>query len=102
MRARYVAAARVLLVIATLTFAGCDSSETASSVKVDFAPGAFPPTLSGEEYHGRSWTREDCLVCHEIGVKEAPKMRHISLPEIAASAKCRTCHVLIADQKAPK
>ena len=58
-------------------------------------------TLSAEEYHTNSWTREDCLTCHQQGVQNAPRMRHVSLPEIAASAKCRTCHVLVADEDSP-
>jgi hypothetical protein len=100
MRAGYVAAVHLSLVIVALTLSGCGSSDTASA-NADFAPGAFPPTLSAEEYHANSWTREDCMTCHQQGVQDAPKMRHVSVPEIAASAKCRTCHVLIVNEDSP-
>jgi cytochrome c5 len=100
MRALYVAAVHLSLVMGALTLSGCGSSDAANA-QLDFAPGAFPPTLSAEEYHANSWTREDCLTCHQQGVQNAPKMRHVSLPEIAAGAKCRTCHVLIADEESP-
>jgi cytochrome c5 len=102
MRAGLAAVASMLLVIGALALSGCDSSAPSATVQAGFAPGAFPPTLTGEDYHSKSWTRTDCLTCHELGVKDAPKMRHVSVPEIAAEAKCRTCHVLIADQMAPK
>ena len=100
MRTRLVAAAPILLVMGMLALSGCDSSTSSAQTQAEFAPGAFPPTLSGEDYHAESWTRSDCLVCHDQGVKDAPKMKHTSVPAIAADSKCRTCHVLIADQKA--
>ena len=100
MRAQLSTAASILLVLGLLALSGCSSEEATAST--GFEPGAFPPTLSGEEYHEKSWTRTDCLTCHEQGVNDAPKMKHVSIPEIAAGAKCRTCHVFIADQKAPK
>ncbi len=35
------------------------------------------------------------MTCHEVGVQEAPKLRHVSVPDMAKHAKCRTCHVLV-------
>ena len=81
-------------------FTGCnDGSSLAQSKANDegFAAGAFPPTLSSKEYHSLSWTRTDCMTCHETGVLEAPKVKHVSLPKLAVEAKCRTCHVTVAD-----
>ena len=69
---------------------GC-GSESASAP--DFAQGAFPPVLPNDESHSKSWTRDDCLTCHETGVNDSPKVVHASLPELAKQAKCRTCHV---------
>ncbi len=100
MRARLAAAAAILLVIGTLALSGCGSSS--ASADAEFAPGAFPPILTGEEYHVGAWTRTDCLTCHEEGLDDAPKMRHVSVVEIAADSKCRTCHVLILEEKARK
>ena len=75
---------------------GCDQPTAAQS---DFAAGAFPPTLSDMDYHQRSWTRTDCLVCHETGVDQAPAMKHNSLPPLVKEGKCRTCHVFIEGSK---
>ena len=61
----------------------------------EFAQGAFPPVLSDMDYHQKSWRRNDCLTCHVAGVREAPLIRHSSLPPEAMQSKCRTCHVLV-------
>jgi hypothetical protein len=98
MRARYIAIVPVLLVIAALSLPGCGPSESVSA-QGDFAPGAFPPVLSDMDYHKNAWTRTDCMTCHEAGVQEAPKLRHVSLPDLAKHAKCRTCHVLVPGQE---
>ena len=71
-----------------------------TSAESRFAPGAFPPVLSDEEYHRRPWQRTDCLTCHETGVNDAPKMKHHSLPDLAKGVKCRSCHVLQPGRKA--
>ncbi len=81
------------LVAALPVLTGCGQSTTAQSA--GFAAGAFPPTLSDTTYHQQSWTREDCLVCHETGQQDAPVVKHVSVPELAMEAKCRTCHVLV-------
>ena len=90
-----VAAVVLLLSAAVILVSGCQHSGEAQA-QSDFAPGAFPPTVSDTDYHRRSWTRSDCLACHETGVQEAPVMRHTSVPALAKDAKCRTCHVFIA------
>ena len=84
-----------ILVMASL-MAACQKSQSANA---DFAPGAFPPTLSATEYHQRAWSRTDCMTCHETGVQNAPKIKHVSVPDIAKSSKCRTCHVVAAAPK---
>jgi hypothetical protein len=96
MRIQFFAAALlVLLPAAVVLIAGCQPAEQAQA-QSPFAAGAFPPTLSDTDYHRRSWTRADCLACHETGVKESPVMRHVSVPALAKDAKCRTCHVFVA------
>ncbi len=80
-----------LLVLALLM--SVPACEQAPGAGDEFAAGAFPPTLSDKEYHQRHWTRNDCLTCHETGVKGAPKMKHTSLPPLAKEVKCRSCHV---------
>ena len=81
------------LLLLVVSFPGCGK---ASRADAEFAPGAFPPTMSDTEYHRLDWTRSDCLACHENGANEAPVMRHVSVPEVAKDAKCRTCHVFVA------
>ena len=56
---------------------------------------AFPPTIPDTAWHQDAWWTNDCLRCHETGVGDAPELVHRGLPEILATAKCRTCHVLI-------
>lgn len=66
--------------------------------EVSFAEGAFPPTVSDTEYHKGAWYKDDCLRCHETGVEDATRVRHRDMPKILLTAKCRSCHVLIAGQ----
>ncbi len=95
MRIQVLAAAAFLLFpVVLVVLSGCEQ-EGQAQVESDFAPGAFPPTLSDTEDHRNSWTRADCLTCHETGENESPVMKHDSLPELAKEAKCRTCHVFI-------
>ncbi len=64
-----------------------------------FALGAFPPVLSDTDYHEDSWTRDDCLTCHEKGKDDAPITKHESgIVDHAKDAKCRTCHVFVVGQ----
>ena len=95
MKIQILAAVLLLLSAAVILVLGCQRSGQAQA-QSDFAPGAFPPTVSDMDYHRRSWTRVDCLACHETGIQEAPVMRHVSVPALAKDAKCRTCHVFIA------
>lgn len=66
-----------------------------------FAPNAFPPVMPDTDRHQRAWIRNDCLRCHETGVELAPEVKHVDLPVILLSAKCRTCHVLIPGTPVP-
>ncbi len=77
---------------------GC-GTKSAKSNDADFAPGAFPPTLSDTEYHTRAWGGADCLTCHKTGIDKAPKIRHTSLAPLTKEASCRTCHVFVAGSK---
>ena len=83
-----------------LLVTGC-GGETAEAS--EFAEGAFPPMLSDIDYHRRSWTRTDCLTCHEDGIDGAPKVEHRSglVPHLK-QVKCRTCHVFVAGYEPPK
>ena len=98
---RRTAAWSLLLVAVSLVAAGgCNTGATAGpDDSGDFAPGAFPPTLSDTEYHEKAWTRTDCLTCHEGGANNSPVTEHTSLPPIAKSVKCRSCHVFIRGSK---
>ena len=88
---RWLSTACLLLLLGLITLvAACGRTPSAEA---DYAPGAFPPTLSDKDYHRQSWQRADCLTCHEQGVNDAPKLKHRSLAPLARNAKCRTCHV---------
>jgi hypothetical protein len=92
-RVIYLAMPALLLGLAFLT--GCQG-EVDPEAK-DYANGAFPPILTDMDYHRNSWTRDDCLTCHEQGVNDSPKLEHKSgLVEHLKQAKCRTCHVFVA------
>lgn len=60
-----------------------------------FAKNAFPPMIPASDYHAKAWTRDDCLLCHESGVKGAPRIVHEGLPPLLLQSKCRTCHVQV-------
>jgi hypothetical protein len=98
MKPLFLAAAALLIPAVLLSaFTGCEQPTVAESS--DFAAGAFPPTLSDTDYHRKSWTRIDCLSCHETGANDSPKVVHGSLPALAMDAKCRTCHVFVEGSK---
>ena len=92
MKRQYLLVALLLFPVPFILLSGCEQTGSAES---DFAPGAFPPTLSDTEYHRNAWSRADCLTCHAKGIQEAPTMDHTSVPALAKDAKCRTCHVFI-------
>lgn len=66
-----------------------------------FAKNAFPPMIPNSNSHMSTWTRDDCLLCHESGLKKAPVVRHEGLPRILLKAKCRSCHVQVRAAEAP-
>jgi len=67
----------------------------------EFEDYAFPPMLPNDVNHAGAWNTENCLLCHESGVKGAPIVEHVTLPAIALQAKCRTCHVQVRSVDAP-
>ena len=69
--------------------------EPTTEVTLPFATNAFPPMIPSSASHRHTWTRDDCLLCHESGVNEAPKLVHQSLPRLLLKAKCRSCHVQV-------
>jgi len=60
-----------------------------------FLANAFPPMMPNSESHGAAWTKDDCLLCHETGIRRAPVVKHEDLPAILLEAKCRSCHVQV-------
>ncbi len=66
-----------------------------------FANNAFPPAIPDSSAHRNAWA-EDCLRCHETGVAEAPRVMHRSVPAVAVTGKCRTCHVEIQGHRMPE
>lgn len=63
-----------------------------------FALNAFPPPMTDTAWHQDAWYTQDCLECHGEGSDDAPKIQHAGMPENLLHARCRTCHVLIAEQ----
>lgn len=69
----------------------------------EFEADAFPPMMPASSSHAKAWTTNDCLLCHEDGIKGAPVLTHKGLPRRLKTAKCRTCHVQVrAVQMDPK
>jgi len=62
-----------------------------------FKSDAFPPTLPNDDSHRGAWLRDDCLLCHEWGVKDAPVVRHQGMSRILLKGRCRTCHLPAVD-----
>ncbi len=61
---------------------------------------AFPPMIPASASHRGAWGRQDCLLCHEDGIKGAPIAEHKSMltsaqRKILSTAKCRSCHVQV-------
>ncbi|MCA8978013.1 MAG: hypothetical protein KDC98_25025 [Planctomycetes bacterium] len=65
----------------------------------DIAEHAFPPTIPDTKWHQDAWLQDGCLRCHETGVEGAVRVRHVDMPPILLTAKCRTCHVFIPGSK---
>ncbi|NOX53592.1 MAG: hypothetical protein GXP27_03985, partial [Planctomycetes bacterium] len=53
----------VLAAAFSFFLAGCNQPAPGADEGGDFAPGAFPPTLSDVEYHQKAWSRATCLSC---------------------------------------
>jgi len=65
-----------------------------------FAADAFPPAIPDSPAHRNAWA-DECLRCHETGVADAPRVMHRSVPAVALTGKCRTCHVEIRNHRMP-
>ncbi len=66
-----------------------------------YAANAFPPMIPDSDSHRAVWTKDNCLLCHESGVKGAPIVRHRGMPPILLKAKCRSCHVQVRASQQP-
>lgn len=60
-----------------------------------FDANAFPPMIPASPNHGAAWWRDDCLLCHEGGLRGAPKVEHKGMPRVLLASKCRSCHVQV-------
>ncbi len=60
-----------------------------------FEPWAFPPMIPASSSHVATWQRDDCLMCHESGLRDAPRVVHRNMPRLLLEVKCRTCHVQV-------
>jgi len=61
----------------------------------EFASWAFPPMMPNNDDHDQAWGKNNCLLCHDDGIRDAPIVKHDGLPRMALKSKCRTCHVQI-------
>ena len=68
-------------------------TEPAVDADGDFAENAFPPMIPDSGSHVDTWLRDDCLLCHDSGIKGAPIVEHAGIPKLLLDVKCRTCHV---------
>jgi hypothetical protein len=71
-----------------------------------FEPDAFPPMIPASPSHRGAWKREDCMLCHEDGLRGAPIAKHESMlssaqRKILRTAKCRSCHVQVRAHENP-
>ncbi len=67
----------------------------------EFTEFSFPPMIPASESHKRGWMQDDCLLCHEDGVRGAPIVKHKGMPSILLTAKCRSCHVQVRSATIP-
>ncbi len=63
-----------------------------------FASWAFPPMMPNNDSHAQAWGNNNCLLCHESGIRGAPIVKHKGMPRIMLKAKCRSCHVQVRSQ----
>ncbi|MGV6814616.1 MAG: multiheme c-type cytochrome [Phycisphaerales bacterium] len=61
----------------------------------EFASWAFPPMMPNNDKHAQAWGENNCLMCHEDGIRGAPVVKHDGLPRLTLKSKCRSCHVQI-------
>ena len=60
-----------------------------------FESYAFPPMLPNNPNHVDVWNTKDCLMCHERGVNDAPKVQHEGMVGLLLESACRSCHVQV-------
>ena len=60
-----------------------------------FEDYAFPPMIPASDSHKEAWHDDNCLLCHEDGVRGAPIVRHKDMPAVLLKSKCRSCHVQV-------
>ncbi len=69
------------------------ASGLASEASVSFSGNAFPPVLPHDTSHEGAWERTDCLLCHQDGASDAPRVQHEGMSRLLLKARCRTCHL---------
>lgn len=72
-----------------------------TSEEGEFASYAFPPMIPASVSHQDAWTKDNCLLCHESGVRGAPMVKHKGMPKLLLKAKCRSCHVQVRSAGIP-
>jgi cytochrome c5 len=60
-----------------------------------FLDNAFPPMIPASPSHKRVWGNNNCLLCHDSGIRGAPIVKHKGMPRILLKSKCRSCHVQV-------
>ncbi len=60
-----------------------------------FLDNAFPPMIPNSPSHKRVWGNNNCLLCHDSGIRGAPIVKHKGMPRILLKSKCRSCHVQV-------
>ncbi|HHI79130.1 MAG TPA: hypothetical protein ENK02_04055 [Planctomycetes bacterium] len=60
-----------------------------------FLENAFPPMVPASPSHKNVWRNNDCLLCHDSGIRGAPVVKHKGMPRILLKSKCRSCHVQV-------
>lgn len=66
-----------------------------------FESYAFPPMIPVSDSHREAWTDDNCLLCHDDGVRGAPIVRHKDMPALLLKSKCRSCHVQVSSSSIP-
>jgi len=66
-----------------------------------YTADAFPPMIPASISHQEAWYKDDCLLCHETGVRGATVVKHKDMPKVLLKAKCRSCHVQVRSSSIP-